>query len=449
MTDYDRIILELRQENKRLKSINDNLIKSNDSLVKSVNELKQRLAYYENPHSPPSQNSLQWKKQKAEKRQNRDGKSNRGGIPGHKGATQKFTPQKTTHHKLSACPKCNGTDITATKTKKRVMVAIPPPQQYVVTEHVLYKYNCQTCHNEFQNDGNLPPTGNFDRSVIRRVVDMFSKRMPLSMIREALDEQHGLQITNTTVQSILQTGQMLLEPQYKQIRHKINTSDVVGFDETGYSVDGRSAWCWVARTDTEAQYVLEYSRGAKILKKYWRNLKGTVISDGWRPYVTVFCKNKRQRCTAHLQRESKNVANKSKDPSAVILHEEFSEILSDARIYCTLNHKKTHRIRYANYLSGKVDDIIKRYLDGDDVMVSFGKKLKIAQNSLFTFVIHPGVPSTNNDTEGSIRRCVMHRNVRGQAKSESGMRMLSVFLTCFETWRIRGQNMLSEMAKYI
>ena len=51
MTDYEKIILELREENKRLKSINDNLIKSNDSLVKSVNELKQKLAYCENPHS--------------------------------------------------------------------------------------------------------------------------------------------------------------------------------------------------------------------------------------------------------------------------------------------------------------------------------------------------------------------------------------------------------------
>lgn len=139
---------------------------------------------------------------------------------------------------------------------------------------------------------------------------------------------------------------MLLEPQYDQIRHKINTSDVVGFDEAQYSVDGRTAWMWVARTDTEAQYVLEYSRGAKILKKYWKKFKGIIISDGWKPYVTVFCKNKRQRCTAHLQRESKDVSYKSKDSSAVILYGEFSEILSDARIYCTLNHKKntTHRI---------------------------------------------------------------------------------------------------------
>lgn len=200
MTDYEKIILELREENKRLQLLINDLIKSND-------ELQQKLAYYENPHSPPSQNSLQWKKQKAEKRQNREnGKSKRGGMPGHKGATQKFTPQKTQHHELSACPRCHGTNITAIKTKKRIMVSIPPPQQYVVTKHVLHKYSCRTCNNEFQTDGNLPPIGNFDGPVIRSVVDMFSKRFPYDTIRESLQEQNGLRITNTTVQSILQTG---------------------------------------------------------------------------------------------------------------------------------------------------------------------------------------------------------------------------------------------------
>jgi len=188
----------------------------------------------------------------------------------------------------------------------------------------------------------MPPTGNFDEIGIRNVVDMFSKRMPMNTIKQSLQEQHGLHITNTTVQSILQTRQMQLEPMYEQIRHKINTSDVVGFDETGYSVDGKSAWCWIARAVTEAFYALEYSRDANVLKKYWKKFRGILISDGWKPYVTAFCKNTRQRCTAHLQRESKDVTHKSKDASAVILYEEFSEILSDARTYCTLNHHEKH-----------------------------------------------------------------------------------------------------------
>ncbi len=63
--------------------------------------------------------------------------------------------------------------------------------------------------------------------------------------------------------------------------------------------------------------------------------------------------------------------------------------------------------------------------------------------------MYPGVPSTNNDAENSIQKCVMQRNVRGQLKNEKGMKTLLVFLTCFETWRIRDQNSLVEMGKYI
>ena len=79
--------------------------------------------------------------------------------------------------------------------------------------------------------------------------------------------------------------------------------------------------------------------------------------------LIVFDKNTRQRCTAHLQRESKDVANKSSNPTAVILYEQFSDILSNARIYSKLNHKKIQRIKYVNYLFVQINDIIQQYMD--------------------------------------------------------------------------------------
>jgi len=446
MTDcgHDKIILELREEIKKLRSIIEDLVKSN-------NELRQKMAYYENPHSPPSQNSLAWRQQKKEAKEKRDAnhESGRGGIPGHRGATQKFMPQKIQHHESSDCPKCGSSNICKTKTKKRAMVGIPAPLPYTVTEHILYQYNCKNCDCYFQTDGNLPQHGSFDGSAIRNVVNMFSKRMPYDMIRETLQEQHGLQISNTAVQSILNTGQTLLEPESEKIRNEICTSDVVGIDETQFPVDGKSAWMWVTRSKTAAHYAFECSRGAKVPKKHWKSFGGIVVSDGYRPYATVFCNNIRQRCTAHLQREAKDVGKKSKLKSATEAYRKFSKLLSDARIWTGSNHSDIQRIRHANYLLEKVDDIIMQYLDGDSEMIRFGYKLKTARNSLFAFVRYPGVPSTNNDTEGSIRKCIMQRNVRGQMKSSKGMKMLATFLTCFETWRIRGLNILSQMAKYI
>ncbi len=132
---HEKTILKLQEEKRQSKIIINSLVKSN-------RDLQKRLAYYENPHSPPSSNSLEWKKQKREAKKKRDtdsNKSKRGGIPGHNGATQKFTPTNTKHHKSPNCPKCGSANISQSKTSKRIMVGIPEPVPYTVTKHVVYQ----------------------------------------------------------------------------------------------------------------------------------------------------------------------------------------------------------------------------------------------------------------------------------------------------------------------
>ena len=121
------------------------------------------------------------------------------------------------------------------------------------------------------------------------------------------------------------------------------------------------------------------------------------------------------------------MADKSEKPSAIILHKEFSKILDNAREYPKSRHKKTRRIKYTNYLFEQITHIIKRYRRGDNIMKKFGKKLKNALDDLFTFVMYSGVPSTNNDTENSVRKCVMYGNVRGQIKSKDACSTSDMF----------------------
>lgn len=446
---HEKIILQLREENGQLREEKRQQKLIIDNFTKSTKDLQKRLAYYENPHSPPSKNSLEWKSQKKDRKQS--GKPRRGGKAGHKGATQKFTPTSTVHHKSDACPKCGSEDIIQTRTYKRVMVKIPPPTSYSATKHVLHRYNCKNCSDDFQTTGDLPPRGSFEPSVIREVISLFSKRMSYDTIRLTLEERYGLKISCVTVQSILRNGGTMLEPFYEEISSKIVTEKVVGIDETSFPINGKTGWMWVARSRTEAQYTLEYSRGAKIPKKHWNEFKGTLVSDGYAPYGTVFCDNAKQRCTAHLQRDAKHLARKSEDKRAKTIYKDLSILFHYARIWGIIpDYDKMQREIYKQDLLKQTDRIIARYMKSDDAeMVQFGKKLKNARNNLFTFVMDSDVPSTNNDAENSIRKCVMQRNVRGQMKSDQGMRMLSVLLTCFETWRIRELNMFSEMAKYI
>jgi len=50
VTDYEKIILELREENKKLREEIKLLQLLVNDLIKLNDELKQKLVYYENPH---------------------------------------------------------------------------------------------------------------------------------------------------------------------------------------------------------------------------------------------------------------------------------------------------------------------------------------------------------------------------------------------------------------
>ena len=85
----------------------------------------------------------------------------------------------------------------------------------------------------------MPSHGNFDGSAIHEVVGMFSKRMPYDTIRITLEEKYGLSVSCTTIQAILYTGNILLEPFYENIHNKIIASDIAGLDETTFPINGK------------------------------------------------------------------------------------------------------------------------------------------------------------------------------------------------------------------
>ena len=58
--------------------------KKYDSLLAENTDLKTRLKYYENSHSPPSKNSLKWKKQKCDKQKEMGNKESEYEKPGQK-----------------------------------------------------------------------------------------------------------------------------------------------------------------------------------------------------------------------------------------------------------------------------------------------------------------------------------------------------------------------------
>ena len=67
----------------------------------------------------------------------------------------------------------------------------------------------------------------------------------------------------------------------------------------------------------------------------------------------------------------------------------------------------------------KVKRIAQRYVNSG---YNFGTKLKNAASDMFTFVNHPNMEPTNNESERMLRKVVIHRKIRHRLVSTGGMR---------------------------
>jgi transposase len=85
---------------------------------------------------------------------------------------------------------------------------------------------------------------------------------------------------------------------------------------------------------------------------------------------------------------------------------------------------------------------------GDADVVRFVSKLKAASRDLFTFTLYRGVEPTNNHAERELREPIVHRKIRGQLKSETGMTVFSRLMTAVSTWKLQGLNPFVEFKRY-
>jgi hypothetical protein len=59
------------------------------------------------------------------------------------------------------------------------------------------------------------------------------------------------------------------------------------------------------------------------------------------------------------------------------------------------------------------------------------------------------VDPTNSHAERELREPIVHRKIRGQLKSEKGIKMFSVLMTAVSTWKLQKLNPFLEFKKYL
>ena len=171
------------------------------------------------------------------------------------------------------------------------------------------------------------------------------------------------------------------------------------------------------------------SRGRDVLERCFPEFRGVATVDGWKPYRFF---SLIQRCWAHVLREAEALLSSLRS----LFHETKSGLEAHPPPNRKLRARMLRRLRAL---------LSKRYMDAD--VKRFVSKLKGASGDLFTFTLHPGVQPTNNHAERELREPIVHRKIRGQLKSETGMTVFSRLMTAVSTWELQGLNPFVEFKR--
>jgi hypothetical protein len=285
-----------------------------------------------------------------------------------------------------------------------------------------------------------------------------SLRMPVRLIREYLSTMHNLTISTGEIVDLLHrvAGAEKVQAATQAIKERVRKSVIVHGDETGWREGGHNGYIWLFCTPQgERYYEYDKSRAGTVVKRILgTNFKGTLVTDFYVAYNDLPCEH--QRCWVHLLRDLHELKEDNKDNEEVLGWAAQLRGLYD-RAQNSLNGKgrwgrwpptqQQREMLYIELVEGTAQ-LAGRYANAKEHSThpchTLSKRLMLHQDSLFQFVLRPGLSADNNLAERSIRPVVVMRKVSGGSQSERGSRTRMTLASLFGTWRAKGLNPFSE-----
>jgi transposase len=412
------------------------------------NALRDRLSKYEKPpkgsHNssiPPSKENINT--QHLRRTQSLRVKSDRktGGQPGHEGSTldQILVPDKIISHVPQFCQGCGCSLGSISSQARGVRQVIDLPEiQPIVSEHRVYGKQCTCgCFNQesFPREARSKVCYGFN---IRAMVCYLStiQCVPYERLCEVLRECFHVELSQGTVNNMLESMKKTSSQVYEQIRSQVSQSQVVGADETGSYVDGKLQWIWAFQTNKLTYLYQDASRGKQAIDKHFPDgLPGaTLVTDRFAPYFNCLVKD-HQICLAHLLRELTYLCelDKNQDWSSRLM-QLLREAIHKRKIMKWETIPRTE-------LFNRLDELLNHAIDKlHDDFQRLQRSLLKHRDNIFRFLSNPKIPYDNNASERAIRLVKVKQKVSGCFRSDQGADIFTQLLSVADTARKNGMS---------
>lgn len=391
------------------------------------------------------------------------------GMPGNKMTPAKSGPRHTVRkprehafvrprsastvieqHTVDRCPDCQCAMVGGWVKWTREVIEIPLPAP-VITEHQFFERECPLCRKRFT------PTDDLVGIVVGKqrlgigLVSLMATlreeaRLPIRTIQKLLSVLWQVPVSVGTVVnaafSVAAAGTATVAEVHERIRGK----PFICADETGLREDGNNGYVWTLCTELERYFV--YGRRTRAMAEWLLgpNFTGVLVTDFFASYN--FYQGLHQRCWAHLLREIHTLV--LSHPTDVRVGRWARAV---HRVYlraCAFtSEKEAERLAMQDRCEQALLTI-SRSLAADPAPVGkLARRIERFIAELFTFVAIPGVPSTNNAAERSLRHFVTSRKISGGTRSPKGTATKMRLSTLFGTWRVLGLNPFDECRKLL
>jgi transposase len=428
------------------------ILRQQETIERLVADAAERKAQIGQPPKTPGNSSVPpsvgFKANRAERR-------SRKRRPGHDGISRRRQqPDVIVRCRPTICQGCGEPlPLRGQRRVGRSQVVELPPIRPVVVEAWQYAARCGGCGHRTKGayPAGLEPTRTFGPQ-IEALLGYFHERHHVSYERlvELCRDVFGLPISEGGIDKALGRLAERARPTYEALGAAVRASPVIGSDETGARVAGKTAWQWVFQTPEASYHVIVPRRNAEVIAAFLGDTRPEGwVSDLWAPQVQVEATT-HQICLAH-QIRNLTYAVEADGYLGLVWAVELRHLLGRA-IHL---HQRRETLTPASFtrrrrrIENAVDRLVFRTFLPEQPDTANARRLQERYRehraSLFVFFDRPDIPPTNNASEQDLRPSVIHRKVTGGYRSQLGADISAIFISLLTTARKRGENLFQAL----
>lgn len=423
---------EEKEKSKKLDREVDKLKKEIDKLTKTNSRYQVALFDHGNFKSPTDDS----KKEKGGQTDHPD--TNREQVEDYRSFKRQRIFAKT-------CGKCHKSLPRVKSTKQKILLDIVINPAIVKMIFASERQWCSTCRTEVnaKDPRTLPFSEYGINTFMMAMILRFRCHASFSNTATVITISHGLALSKSEVSNLLSQAKIYLCGRYQKLVTAVRKGKVMYNDETGWLVNGQSAWMWIAANEKSTVYFAAESRGKGIMEEIYQKTTAFSMHDGLASYLKSIPGGKHLYCWAHFLRFCfEETIMEEKNSTAISIRNKLVDIYRFKKEHPNHSLKKLEFI-----LTTKLNEILKIQSDNSSIK-AIQKRLKVQKDGLVRALLYTP-DGTNNLAERELRPLVINKKISYGSDTFSGMETTAILGSIIQTLSKTDEPLIPRLKQYI